>query len=652
MRTLWNYPKSNYLLKILCWLVVVCYVAGCSDEQQIITNNPLGLTRVSVPLSVEMDANDLMTLSGNGFTADDKIVFSGESGDYDVVIRDVAADKLTYTLPVDIPTGEYQIIITRGTDTMKLANLTIYRVYRGNVPDRDGMNVKGKVHCCGTPLAGVVVSDGVEVTTTDSDGCYYLASDKKSGYVFVSLPSGYKTITDGNHPSVFANLSTDVSKIDRNDFSLIKIPADKDYVMLALADMHLAARTYDKEQYQAKFLPDVNAMIAAYKAEGKDVWAVTLGDQSWDAYWYSNNFTLVEAIQYVNQINCPVFHCVGNHDYDPNFTSDWDAAGVWRTNLGPTYYSFNIGNVHYVVLDNIIYSSSSSYKDEIDAEQMDWFKKDLATIADKSRPLVICMHAPLHARPKSVKKGVPVINIGLDNGVELVKALDDFENVTVLSGHMHICYQGSQNEGKIREYNIGAVCATWWWTGHPNYPANVHVCADGAPGGYGVLEVSGNDVSQYYKGLGYSRDYQFRAYDLNTVEITAEKFCPDADDTRLALVPTYAHDFANAGTSNEILVNVWNYGDGWTIEMTENGKPLEVTMVSEYDPLHIVAYEFQRMNVSATPTSAMTTIKNVHMCKATAESAVSTVDIKVTDNFGNVYTESMNRPKEFSYSIK
>lgn len=645
--------RYHLLQHLFLWSMAIFIMAGCSDDQTIITNNPLGLTRVSIPMEIEMDANEVLTMRGHGFTTADIIKFTGEQGEYTAQLGTVNPDNITYVLPSDIPTGTYQVTVTRNGDTMRLSKTTIYRVYRGEVADREGMNLKGKVHCCGAPLAGVTVSDGIDITTTDENGVYYLDSDKKLGYVFISLPSGYKVLNDGNQPQIYAKLSDDATKIDRNDFSLIKAPEDKSYVMLTLADMHLAARTYDREQYQANFLPDVNSLIASYKAEGKDVWAITLGDQSWDSYWYSNKFTLVDAIKYVSQIDCPVFHCIGNHDNDPNFSNDLNATQLWRTNLGPTYYSFNIGNVHYVVLDNITYNGST-YKVEVDDAQMAWFEADLATISDKTQPLVVCMHAPLHSRPTSITSaGGQTDKIGLDNSSAFISLLKRFDDVSILSGHMHMCYTGQQNSGKIYEYNVGSVCATWWWTGHPNYPAKVHVCTDGAPGGYGVVEVGGNKIEKYYyKGLGYASDYQFRAYDLNTVEITAEKFCPDADDARIALVPTYARGFASAGSANEILVNVWGYGHGWSIEMTENGNPLDVKRVSEYDPLHIVGYEFQRMNVNANPTSDMVSVKNIHMFKATASSATSTVEIKVTDRFGNVYTESMARPKAFTYSIK
>ena len=82
--------------------------------------------------------------------------------------------------------------------------------------------------------------------------------------------------------------------------------------------------------------------------------------------------------------------------------------------------------------------------------------------------------------------------------------------------------------------------------------------------------------------------------------------------------------------------------------MTENGKSLPVSQASSSlfrDPLHIITY----VAVSGkTGEDSFTTKSCSHMWMVTASSPSSTLEIKVTDNFGNVYTETMSRPKAFN----
>ena len=193
---------------------------------------------------------------------------------------------------------------------------------------------------------------------------------------------------------------------------------------------------------------------------------------------------------------------------------------------------------------------------------------------------------------------------------------------------------------------MGAVCATWWWTGRSGY-ANNHICKDGSPGGYGVFEIEGRNVKWYYKSTGKPKSYQFRAYDLNKVHITAEAFAPNSTD---ALLEEYAGVYATPNQNNEVLVNVWGFGPGWTIEISDSGTNIPVTRVSAMDPLHIISYDAKRLNAGATPTSSFVTDPTAHLFKAVASSATSTLEIKVTDIYGNVYTETMQRPKEFTYT--
>src|SRR5690606_17984928 len=220
---------------------------------------------------------------------------------------------------------------------------------------------------------------------------------------------------------------------------------------------------------------------------------LTLGDQSWDQYWYANNFKLAEYLQTIKDLEFPIYNVIGNHDYDPYVAlNDWLAASPYRNLMGPTYYSMNIGQVHYIILDNMDYKNTGGsngiigdreYTNVIAQEQLDWLQKDLAYITDKSTPIVVAMHVPLHSNPDANGNS----NISLQNGATLVGMLSAFNNVKVLTGHTHINYRVKQSGSNITEYNIGAVSATWWWTGRSGY-AGSHICKDGSVGGYAVQE--------------------------------------------------------------------------------------------------------------------------------------------------------------------
>lgn len=50
-------------------------------------------------------------------------------------------------------------------------------------------NIRGKVTIDGKPLAGVQVSDGVNIVLTDSKGRYCIDSKKADSVVFITTPS-------------------------------------------------------------------------------------------------------------------------------------------------------------------------------------------------------------------------------------------------------------------------------------------------------------------------------------------------------------------------------------------------------------------------------------------------------------------------------
>lgn len=524
----------------------------------------------------------------------------------------------------------------------------------GYLPNKQGMNVKGWCHSNNTGIAGVVVSDGDEVTVTDADGIYYLSSKKRNSYVFISVPGNYEVPLKGKVPQFYKELNEEENVVERCDFELTPVDNDN-HTLLVMTDIHLANRINDLVQFESCLI-DINNVIAEYEAEGTKVYTLTLGDLSWDSFWYTNNFTIEHYVQQMNRINSPVFNAMGNHDHDPYGAGDWLAERKYIKHLGPNYYSFNLGNIHYVVLDNTEYintggapgvSGSRNYNARFVKEQIEWLKKDLEYVKDKDVPLVIGFHIQLFNAP-DVNNNVK--NFRVSNSQEFIDCLADFSNVHILTGHTHYNYNYVYSDA-VMEHNIAALCATWWWTGSNGYAGN-HICKDGTVGGYNVWEIDNTNVEWYYKSVGYERDYQFRTYDLNSIEITAKKYAPMANATYSAKVPEYAGDYAVAGNKNEVLINVWGYDKEWTVSVTENGTELPVTRVAAKDPLHVISYEIARLNRNAEPSSTFVSNNTSHFFKVKASSPNSTLLIKVTDRFGNVYSETMSRPKDLTTKMR
>lgn len=658
-------PITNNILK-KSYLTVIITLLGClllssnscnDDNDTNSRSDNFNISKVSIPSTISVIINGDITLDGKGFEPDDQILLVSSldpSLEYLINVKSVTEITVTFTIPSIFSSGNYKIAVVRDNENLYLGTTLVNITADIEIPDIDGMTVKGIVHCDGIGINGVVVSDGEEVTTTDANGIYYLPSNKSKGYVFISIPGNYETATTNNIPQFFQMLAGG-SSVEQKDFSLIKTD-NNNHIVITMADWHLADRNNDLAQFSNGFLKDVNSTINEYEAAGTKVYGLTLGDMSWDMYWYENNFGLPGYLTQMKNINCSVFNVMGNHDNDPYCSGDWIAEDKFRDLVSPTYYSFNLGKVHYIVLDDTEYTNiggiqgtigDREYNDIIVADQMAWLEKDLATITDKTTPIVVAMHIQLYNNPTLDANKVPISNITLNNGSTFISSLKDFSNVHLLTGHTHINYS-VESGVSLMEHNTAAVCATWWWTGKSGYAGN-HICKDGTPGGYGVWKMNNTDLSWYYKSIGYDKDYQFRTYDLNKILITAQNFAPNSTDDLLA---AYAGEYATQNSNNEVLINVWNYDTQWTIEVKEGDKPLDVERVYKKDPLHIISYSALRLNIAATPTSSFESCYTSHMFKVTASSATSTLNITVTDRFGNKFTQTMTRPKEFTYLMK
>lgn len=649
---------KNVLKYLLLALIAVSQLFACggSDDEKTPADN--FDVQFTVPGSVDVTEGGECTfaVSGGGkspLTTDTFILESDAGISYVCPIVNTTSDSFTVRLADGCETGYYKVFVKRDARKKSFG-----RIYINIVEDIDfkpdaGTTVYGIVSSAGVGVENVVVSDGAEVTVTNEKGIYQLKSAKKWGYVFISVPSGYEVPSVGVLPQFHRALKNSADVVERADFKLEKVDGQDSYKIFMLGDMHLANRTGDLGQF-AQFTSDLTDYMTRHK--GEKMYALTLGDMTWDLYWYSNSYYFPQYLNTINsQIkNLQIFHTMGNHDNDFQTRSDYDAAVKYVDQICPTYYSFNIGKVHYVVMDDIDCSSydgteSRNYVKSLSAEQLDWLAKDLSHVA-KTTPVVVAMHAQVFYPTTSGFK----IDHDPVNTQRLFDILDGY-TVRFVTGHTHKLFNVTPDAPIVdghnfREYNSGSVCASWWWSG--NLTPGIHIGTDGTPGGYGIWDVTGTDFQCLYKSTGWPEEYQFRSYDLNNVHFSMADVPLMPSDISASVKNAYMQ-YVNAypqNNDNEVLINIWNWNSDWTLSVVdEKRKTLPYTEVWAYDPLHIAALSVKRFNnAKLTQTPSFITDKFTHFFKVKADDADTDLVITVKDEFGNEWTENMQRPKAFS----
>lgn len=642
-------------IKYLVWIfAIVPFLIACGDSNTDDAPTDDFDVRFELPATVDVAKGGELTFTvkeGKSPLTTDSFLLEGGGISYLCPILRTSSESFTVRLADECESGSYTAYLKRDARKKSIGKIYINIVDKIDFEPSAGTTVFGLVSSEEGPVANVVVSDGTEVTVTDDKGIYELKSAKKWGYVFISVPSGYEVAAEGVFPQFYQTLKGAADVVEQKDFKLTKVDGQDRYKLFLLGDMHLANRTNDAAQF-TQFTTDLNAYMAQHS--GQKMYALTLGDMTWDLYWYKNNYALPQYRETINRQvkNLQIYHTMGNHDNDFMTTSDYDAAVKYVDCIGPTFYSFNIGQVHYVVMDNIDCSAydgtdSRNYVKKLSNEQLKWLAKDLAYV-DKSTPLIVAMHAQIY---KPTSTGF-AFDHDSANTEALLAALDGYE-VHFVTGHTHKVYNITPDDDVVKgrdihEHNSGAICASWWWSG--NLTPGVHVSIDGAPGGYAIWDIDGTDFAWLYKSTGWPEEYQFRSYDLNNVSFSMDDV-PNIPSN--VLIQLAYKKYVNAypeNSDNEVLIKIWNWNSNWELSVVdERGKTLEYTSVWAYDPLHIAALSVPRFNNSGiTSTPSFVTESATNFFKVKADDADVDLTITVKDEFGHTWTEEMQRPKAFS----
>lgn len=642
-------------IKYLVWIfAIVPFLIACGDSNTDDAPTDDFDVRFELPATVDVAKGGELTFTvkeGKSPLTTDSFLLEGGGISYLCPILRTSSESFTVRLADECESGSYTAYLKRDARKKSIGKIYINIVDKIDFEPSAGTTVFGLVSSEEGPVANVVVSDGTEVTVTDDKGIYELKSAKKWGYVFISVPSGYEVAAEGVFPQFYQTLKGAADVVEQKDFKLTKVDGQDRYKLFLLGDMHLANRTNDAAQF-TQFTTDLNAYMAQHS--GQKMYALTLGDMTWDLYWYKNNYALPQYRETINRQvkNLQIYHTMGNHDNDFMTTSDYDAAVKYVDCIGPTFYSFNIGQVHYVVMDNIDCSAydgtdSRNYVKKLSNEQLKWLAKDLAYV-DKSTPLIVAMHAQIY---KPTSTGF-AFDHDSANTEALLAALDGYE-VHFVTGHTHKVYNITPDDDVVKgrdihEHNSGAICASWWWSG--NLTPGVHVSIDGAPGGYAIWDIDGTDFAWLYKSTGWPEEYQFRSYDLNNVSFSMDDVPNIPSNVLIQLAYKIYVNAYPENSDNEVLIKIWNWNSNWKLSVVdERGKTLEYTPVWAYDPLHIAALSVPRFNNSGiTSTPSFVTESATNFFKVKADDADVDLTITVKDEFGHTWTEEMQRPKAFS----
>ncbi len=291
-------------------------------------------------------------------------------------------------------------------------------------------------------MKGVAVSDQVNVVVTDGNGFYNIPASKGFGYVFITLPQGYK-------PSRSYYQKIEGTGTAHADFALIKSPGPTQFKFIHASDTHISDKSLDR---MAKFQHVVDSVRPDF--------VLITGDLVKDALRVGEKeaTTLYELYKSeILKVSSTVWNVPGNHEIfgierelsKVSATHPLYGRKMYRSYLGPDYYSFNFGGIHFVALNSLEFDDMWYYG-SIDSVQREWLKKDLAA-QPATMPVVTFQHVPFLSGALSVagytesglgrslerEKGKLQYRHVVSNAHEIITILQTHPFPLALGGHHH-----------------------------------------------------------------------------------------------------------------------------------------------------------------------------------------------------------------------
>jgi hypothetical protein len=243
-------------------------------------------------------------------------------------------------------------------------------------------------------IPNVVVSDQVLVVRTGAGGGFRLPASSGWGMIFVSVPDGYRAVGPFWRETRFAPGNLPL------EFALAPAPAPADFLFIHASDTHISEQSVVRTQ-----------LLRAVVDSVQPAFVLITGDLVRDALRVPEE----EALAYFKlfqqeaaQFKVPLWTSPGNHD---TFGIERHRSlvspkhplygrGMYRHLLGPDYYSFTFGGIHFVCL-NTVDIDDLWYYGHVDSTQVEWLRRDLAQQPPET-PVVTFNHIPFFTAVETV----------------------------------------------------------------------------------------------------------------------------------------------------------------------------------------------------------------------------------------------------------
>jgi hypothetical protein len=295
---------------------------------------------------------------------------------------------------------------------------------------------------------------------------------------------------------------------------------------------------------------------------------VTLGDIAF------NNLDTFETLnKTIALIGIPWYNVIGNHDINFDAKHDKQSDETFERVYGPSYYSFDYGQVHFLVLDDIEWyipdgEGRGQYRGGLGEEQIEFIRNDLSIIPE-DQMVVLMMHIPI---------------VGVRDREQVYRLIEKRPFCISISGHTHhhehryIKKEDGWLGPEPHHHIINVTVCGSWWSGAPDERGIPHATmADGAPNGYSIISFDGTKYTLDFKAAGRPADYQ--------MEIHAPEAVPAAE---LGSTVVYV-DLFNGSERSKVELSL--DGEQWTT--------LEHTR--EIEPAQKAVYEREAAILAKTP---------------------------------------------------